>query len=121
MPKDDVIHYIVNDSVELNLSYMPFISDGGLFIPTFESYALGDVVEVDLQLPNKVEPLRIVGKVIWVTPKNALHQVLPGIGIQFTGANAPIVRSDIELMLDPSMEIGGYTYGMIEEVKIDKG
>jgi len=114
---DEMINYVIKDPVELNLSYMPFIKDGGLFIPSFQSYSLGDSVVVDLQLPGKKDSLRIEGTVVWITPNNALHHVLSGIGIRFTGANASTVRSQVEAQLDNSMEVGGYTYGMTEEAR----
>lgn len=112
---NEVLTYVIQDPVELNLSYMPFIQDGGLFIPTMSEYALGDKVLVDLQLPEKATSIRIEGKVVWMTPKNALHHVLAGIGIQFTGGDALLVRTQIEAQLDSSMDIGGYTYGMTDE------
>ena len=117
MSVSEVINYIIRDPVELNLSYIPFIHDGGLFIPTDQAYSLGDRIVVDLQLPGKKESLRIEGKVVWLTPANALHHVLPGIGIQFIGNNAATHRSLIEASLDKTMEVGGYTYGMTEESK----
>jgi type IV pilus assembly protein PilZ len=120
MAENDVLSYAINDPVELNLSYMPFITNGGLFIPTFQTYKMGDDIAVDLTLPGKKENLRIDGKIIWITPQNALHHVLPGIGIQFVGPNAVAIRTVIESHLDNSMEIGGYTYGMTEEGKTKK-
>jgi len=115
MLQDEILSYIITDPVELNLSYMPFITEGGLFIPTDNHFLLGDRVLVDLQLPGKKESLRIEGKVIWITPKNALHHVLPGVGIQFVGSNTQTIRSQVESHLDKSMEIGGYTYGITEK------
>src|ERR1700722_9176715 len=100
MKKNEVLNYVINYPVELNLSYMPFITNGGLFIPTFETYVMGDPILVDLTLPGKKESLRIEGKIIWITPQNALHHVLPGIGIQFTGPNAQAIRTQVESHLD---------------------
>ena len=117
MSDTEVITYIIRDPLECNLSYMPFIKDGGLFLPTMKSYSLGDRVLVDLTLPGKTDALRIEGKVVWITPKNALHHVLTGIGIQFVGANALIVKSQIEAQIDTKIEVGGYTYGITEETK----
>lgn len=114
---DPVLNYVINDPLELNLSYMPFINDGGLFIPSTQSFSLGDRVLVDLMLPGKKESLRIEGKIIWITPQNALHHVLSGIGIQFIGPEAPAVRVQIEAGLDKSMDIGGYVYGITGEGK----
>ncbi len=110
---DKILTYIIKDPLELNLSYMPFIKEGGLFIPTQDSFRLDDRVLVDLQLPGKKDNLRIEGKVIWITPRNALHHVLPGIGIQFTANDASNIRHQIEILLDSSTEVGGYTYGIM--------
>lgn len=120
MSDEDVIKYVIRDPLECNLSYMPFIADGGLFIPTMNTYSLGDNVVVELTLPGKTESLRIEGKIVWITPKNALHHVLPGIGIQFTGANMKAIRAQIESHLDTKIEVGGYTYGITEEVRKEK-
>jgi type IV pilus assembly protein PilZ len=112
MSESPILNYVIKDPVELNLSYMPFVKEGGLFVPTSEHFSLGDQVVVDLQLPSKKEILKITGKVVWISPRNALHYVLPGIGIQFIGTDAKVIRSQIEADLDASMDIGGYTYGM---------
>lgn len=117
---DEILNYIINDPIELNLSYMPFINDGGLFVPTAKTYSLGERVLVNLQLPGIKEFLRVEGKVVWITPNNALHHVLTGIGIQFTGSNIVAVRTQIESMLDRKVEEGGYTYGMMEEMTKEK-
>src|SRR3990167_7656401 len=100
MKTPNILNYDINDPLELNLSYMPFIKDGGLFIPTNESYSLEDIITVDLKLPGKTDRLHIEGKIIWITPKNALHHVASGIGIQFVGTAAQTVRSQIEAHLD---------------------
>lgn len=117
MSEVEVLSYVINDPVELNLSYMPFINGGGLFVPTPRVFSLGEKVLIDLKLPGKTETSRIEGKIVWMTPANALHHVLPGIGIQFIGADALVIRNQIEANLDSSMEVGGYTYGITEESK----
>jgi type IV pilus assembly protein PilZ len=110
------LQYIVQTQLELNLSYMPFIKNGGLFIPTNDQYALGNRIEVELQLPGFTEVHRVEGKVIWITPKNALYQIYPGIGIQLVGDNANPVHELIKEQIDNTMEVGGYTYGMSGEL-----
>lgn len=106
--------YVIKETLELNLSYMPFVRDGGLFVPTPHPLPLGTNVIIDLQLPGKKDVLKIEGKVVWVTPKNALHHVLAGVGVQFTGTNSTKVRTELEGLLDKNMEVGGYTYGITE-------
>lgn len=110
---DKIISYVINEPLELNLAYMPFIRDGGLFIATNDSYSMGERLVVDLLLPGKKEAMRIEGKVVWITPANALHHVLTGVGIQFTGAAAMQVRTQIEANLDRKVDVGGYTYGIM--------
>lgn len=112
MSPEKVIQYTVNDPIELNLSYMPFINDGGLFIPVTDKHHLGEMVMVELQLPGKPEAVHFEGKVVWITPSNALHHVLPGIGVQFTGTNKQAIKTQIEAYLDTNVDIGGYTYGI---------
>ncbi len=112
MQESRIVNYTISDPLEINLAYMPFIEGGGLFIPSSESFSLGEQVLIDLLLPEKKDSVRIEGKVIWITPNNALHHVLPGIGIQFNGVNAEAHRSLIETNLDKKMEVGGYTYGI---------
>ncbi|HTM64139.1 MAG TPA: PilZ domain-containing protein [Gammaproteobacteria bacterium] len=120
MPDTDVLKYVFKDPLECNLSYMPFIKGGGLFLPSMKEYALGDQVIIDLTLPGKNDSMRIEGRVVWITPKNALHHVISGIGIQFTGADAQTIRYQLEAQLDTKIEVGGYTYGITEETKKEK-
>lgn len=120
MTDEQVLNYEIKDPLELNLSYMPFITNGGLFVPTPNAFVLGDKVTINLSLPGKKDHLPIEGRVVWITPKNALHLVLPGIGVQFIGNNAHTVRTQIESQLDKTIEVGGYTYGITEWTKGEK-
>jgi type IV pilus assembly protein PilZ len=106
------LSYIITSKAELNASYIPFIKDGGLFIPTAKSYTLGDQVTIELQVPDKNDALIISGKVVWINHKNALHHALVGIGVQFIGSDAQQIKSTIENMLDKSIDVGGYAYGI---------
>lgn len=72
---------------------------------------------VELLLLGHNESLKIEAKVAWITPPNALYQVLPGIGVQFIGAQAQTHRATLESSLDKSMEIGGYTVGISKQDK----
>ena len=118
MAKEKTITYIIKEPLELNMFYMPFIKDGGIFIPTpTKEYMLGDSVILSLQIPGKKDDAVIEGKVVWITPENALHHVLPGIGLQFVGANAKASKTLIESQLDSKVEVGGYTYGLSGELE----
>lgn len=109
---DALLKCDLKDPLELNLSYMPFIKGGGLFVQTQEVFSLGDRVLVDMTFPGLKEPFHIEGKVVWLIPMNALHHVVQGIGIQFIGVNAKKIKDEIESHLDKKMDIGGYTCGI---------
>lgn len=115
--EEKALKYIIRDPLELNLSYMPFVKRGGLFIPTREVYMLGDTLSVEVELTNKNETIFISGKVVWITPINALHSVVAGIGIQFIGDQADTIRGKLEANMDRTLEKGGYTCGITDESK----
>jgi len=62
---------------------MPFLKDGGIFIRTAEPYELGAEVEINVLLPDSLEPSLIKGEVCWVTPTGAQNGTPAGIGIGF--------------------------------------
>ena len=65
-------------------AYMPFLRNGGLFIPTNKRFTLGEEVFVLLALMDEAEKIPITGTVVWVTPKGAQGNRQAGIGLQFS-------------------------------------
>ena len=63
---------------------MPFLSNGGLFVPTNKAYDIGDEVFMLLTLMDEPEKIPIAGKVVWVTPRGAQGNRTAGIGVQFS-------------------------------------
>lgn len=112
MTEESKLTYVMHDPVEINLAYMPFIVDGGLFVPTEKSFPLGEKITVDLTLPGQTEVITIIGKVVWITPRNALYHVIAGVGIQFMGPQAQTTKNKIEACLNRKVEVGGYVYGI---------
>jgi type IV pilus assembly protein PilZ len=90
---------------------MPFITDGGLFIPTNKQYQLGDEVFMLLKLMDEPEKIPVAGKVIWVTPKGAQGNKVAGIGVQFTGDDN-IARNKIETFLAGALKSDRVTHTM---------
>jgi len=86
----------IKDKSILYSSYMPFIKNGGLFVPTNRQYNLGDEVFLLLGLMGEPEKIPIAGKVVWITPQGANGKFTAGIGIQFNDDN---VRGKIEIYL----------------------
>jgi type IV pilus assembly protein PilZ len=84
MAKPGLLTLTIKDKAALYLAYMPFVQNGGLFIPTGSGYALGDEVFMLLNLMDEVEKIPVAGKVVWLTPKGAQGKRMSGIGVQFS-------------------------------------
>lgn len=69
--RQGILSLAVKDKAALYSAYMPFVKNGGIFVPTPKRYFLGDEVFLLLTLPDSSERLPVVGKVIWVTPVGA--------------------------------------------------
>ncbi|MDB5968055.1 MAG: pilus assembly protein PilZ [Hydrocarboniphaga sp.] len=89
----------LKDKSALYVSYMPFIKNGGLFIPTGKEYRLGDEVFILLTLLDSAERLPVAGKVVWVTPRAAQGKRAQGIGVQFSSQDGGITQKKIESIL----------------------
>ena len=81
--RNGILSLTIKDKAVLYAAYMPFVRNGGLFIPTNKSYGLGDEVFMLLNLMDEPEKIPIAGKVVWVTPKGAQGNRAAGIGVQF--------------------------------------
>ena len=68
---------------DLYISYMPFLKEGGVFIRTAEPYDLGSEVELNVLLPDSLEPSLIKGEVCWITPTGAQNGTPAGVGVSF--------------------------------------
>ena len=78
--RQGILSLTIKDKSALYAAYMPFIRNGGLFIPTNKSYKLGDDVFMLLTLMDEKEKLPVAGKIVWVTPKGAQGNRAAGIG-----------------------------------------
>lgn len=95
-PRQGILSLTILDKGSLYASYMPFIKNGGLFIPTAKSYVLGDEVFMLLSLMGSKEKLPIAGRVVWITPKGAHGSKTTGIGVQFSELDKGLTKSKIE-------------------------
>ena len=82
--KQGVLSLTIKDRAVLYAAYMPFIQNGGLFVPTNKQYGLGDDVFILLSLMDEAEKIPITGQVVWITPKGAQGNRQAGIGVQFS-------------------------------------
>jgi len=90
------LSFAIKDRHAFHTAFMPFIRNGGLFIPTTERYRIGDEVLLSLRLMDESEPTSIVGKVVWLTPAGAEGNRLVGVGIRFSDQDRGAARRKIE-------------------------
>ena len=96
MSKPGLLTLTIRDKSALYLAYMPFIRNGGLFIPTSNSYRIGDEVFMLLNIMGEDEKIPVAGRVIWVTPKGAQGKRTAGIGVQFSDQDGGTTQKKIE-------------------------
>jgi len=86
--RNGILSLTIKDKAVLYSAYMPFLTYGGLFVPTNKSYQVGDEVFMLLTLMDEPEKIPIAGKVVWVTPRGAQGNRTAGIGVQFSEQDA---------------------------------
>ncbi|MCG6575511.1 pilus assembly protein PilZ [Pseudomonas sp. AF32] len=110
-PRNGILSLAIKDKSVLYAAYMPFIKNGGLFIPTNKHYRLGDEVFMLLSLMDEPEKIPVAGKVIWLTPKGAQGNRAAGVGVQFNeGDNS--ARNQIETHLAGTLKSDRPTHTM---------
>ncbi len=89
----------IRDKNVLYTAYMPFLKEGGLFIPTKRTFSMGEEVSMLLTLIDEQESFTVNCKVVWITPQGAQGNRAQGVGVQFTGEEGKRVRNKIETYL----------------------
>ncbi len=103
-PRPSVIQLAIKEKAALYAAYIPFFTEGGLFIPTTRDYKLRDDLYVLLTLPDDVQRYPIAGKVAWVTPARASGNRTQGVGICFPkDEKSQQLRVKIEQILGSSL------------------
>jgi type IV pilus assembly protein PilZ len=113
MAQQGILSLSIQDKQALYRSYMPFVTGGGLFVPSTKEFHLGDEVFLLLTVMEFEERLPIPGKVVWITPQGAAGNRKAGIGVQFAdtpdGAHA---RTVIESHLASTLKSNKTTHTM---------
>ena len=78
-----VLSLSIREKAGLYAAYMPWLKNGGLFVPTNKAYQLGDEVYLILSLLDDPAKLPVAGKVVWITPDGAHGSKAQGIGVHF--------------------------------------
>ena len=98
--RPSVLSLNISSKSALYAAYMPFLKNGGIFVPTPRGYKLGDEVFMLLQLLDDPTRHPVAGTVAWITPEGAQGNKTQGVGVHFSGDEAgQAVRSRIEQIL----------------------
>src|SRR5215469_834328 len=78
-----VLSLSIKEKAALYAAFMPFVRNGGIFVPTNRPYHLGDDVYLILTLLDDPTKIPVAGKVVWISPSGGGASKTPGIGVQF--------------------------------------
>ena len=110
--RQGILSLSIKEKNALYTAYMPFVINGGLFIPTKREYQMGDEVFILLSLMDEPERIPIAGKIIWKTPAGSEGFRASGIGIQFSDQDNGLARNKIETYLAGALESDRSTHTM---------
>jgi len=113
-PRKGILSVKITDENMLYHSFMPFLQNGGLFIPTDKEYSIGEEVFVLLTLLDEAEKIPVAGSIAWITPKGAQANQAAGIGIHFSDMNGAgaVVKNKIENYLVEKLQSEKVTHTM---------
>jgi type IV pilus assembly protein PilZ len=103
-PGQGILSLSIKDKNALYAAYMPYVINGGLFIPTERKYEMGQEVFLLLNLMDETERLPIAGKIIWITPPGSEGIRATGVGVQFSNQDGGISRNKIENYLAGALD-----------------
>lgn len=99
-----VISLSIKEKAALYAAYMPFVENGGLFVPTNRPAQLGDELYIILTLMDDPTKTAIPGKVAWITPAGCSGRP-QGVGIQFSKTDASVLaREKIETLVGAALK-----------------
>ncbi len=102
----------ITDEATLYSSYLPFVNNGGIFVPSTRTHTLGEEVFVAFTLPGSTERYPLNGKIVWINHK-AMGSRPAGFAMQFgTDANGIRMKNEVERLLAGKLESPQPTYTM---------
>ncbi len=112
MLTDEILEVSIKNTSELYSSYMPFITNGGLFIPTTKSYEMGQILSLRIKMIDEIIISSISSKIVWTTPPKTENHKPCGIGVQFMKEDNGETKSKIESLLASNTSTRKSTYTM---------
>ncbi|QGZ37732.1 type IV pilus assembly protein PilZ [Pseudoduganella flava] len=106
-----VLSLAIREKAALYAAYMPFLKNGGIFVPTQKPYRIGDEIYLILSLMDDTNKYPIAGKVVWITPAGAHNNKAQGIGVHFPDDEAgQRTRARIEEILGAALRSSRATH-----------
>jgi type IV pilus assembly protein PilZ len=105
-----VLSLAIREKAALYAAYMPYLKNGGIFVPTNRPYRLGDEVYLILTLMDDPTKYAVAGRVVWISPAGGTARQ-PGIGVHFPGDETGVAaRRAIEDLLGAALKSGRPTH-----------
>ncbi len=101
----------IKEKAALFAAYMPFLKNGGIFVPTNKNYRLGEEIYLILTLLDDPNKYPIAGKVAWITPAGAGNNKSQGIGVHFPEDESGVrIRLRVEELLGAAVRSSRATH-----------
>jgi len=98
--RPSVLSLNISSKAALYASYMPYLTNGGVFLPTTKHYTLGDEVFLMIQLMDDPAKYPVAGVVVWITPAGAQRNKAQGVGVHFAAdETGKVIKQKIEQIL----------------------
>lgn len=110
--RQSILSLSIKDKSALYAAYMPYVTNGGLFIPTNKQYKLGDEVFMLLTLLDEKDKLPVAGKIVWITPTGSQGNRAAGVGVQFSDQDNGQAQKKIETYLAGALKSDRPTHTM---------
>lgn len=99
-----VLSLPIKEKAALYAAYMPFLTNGGIFVPANRPYKIGDEIYLILTLLNDPNKYPVAGKIAWITPAGANNSKAQGIGVHFSSDESGLrVKQRIEELLGAAL------------------
>ena len=102
--RPSVLSLPIKEKSALYAAYMPFVANGGIFVPSTKQYKVGDEIYLILTLLDDPTKYPIAGKIAWITPAGSHNNKAQGIGVQFSSdESGQRVKQRIEELLGTAL------------------
>jgi type IV pilus assembly protein PilZ len=109
--RPSVLSLPIKEKAALYAAYMPFLANGGIFVPTNKAYKICDDIYLILTLMDDPTKYPIAGKIAWITPAGANNNKAQGIGVHFSSdESGQRVKNRIEELLGAALRSSRATH-----------